>query len=370
MRIIKKMTVLILAVLMLLGCVPMLASCGEDEGEVLAAFKDMYEKSVLINDIIYGDGLAHDEAYDYEGFGKVKDSAPYKTEEELKNAILAVYSKEYYETSLKYALYGTKSNVGNESTVGARYRSDKKGKLEVFVDYVKISDLEGQCVVNEAKVKSTWPDVIVSVPVEFNGVRNTKNHEVRMVKEDSGVWRFDSITQVAATQKDESFLMTEFKKLYAASQNINEIVLGAGLPYDGEYDKSSLTAPYYVPVAAHSAYKTEKQLETAILSVYSKSFYEDNIKKRVSGDPNISTSYARYKEIDGVLNVNVCDGGLYSNMIVNGCDMNRAEIIDQTSTTATITAPYVANGQEMIKTFLLKKDDGQWRLDAYSLVRA
>ena len=83
MKIIKKITLLALAFLMILGCVPMLASCGADEAEVLKAFKELYEKSVEVNGIIFGTELEHGEVYGHEGYAKVLDSAKYKSEKEI-----------------------------------------------------------------------------------------------------------------------------------------------------------------------------------------------------------------------------------------------------------------------------------------------
>ena len=370
MKMIKKLTALVLVALTVLGSGMGLVSCANvSEAEVLKAFKELYEKSVELNEIIYGDGLPCGEAYSYEGYGKVADDAPYKTEKELKEAVLSVYSTGYYNSSIKFVLFGTTATSGSQTAAGARYRTDKDGKLEVFTEYVKFSELSGNCIIEEAKVEATWPDVIVSVPVEFDGVRRKERHEVTMVQEENGAWRYDTISQVGASNKDDNVVLAEFKKLYPLAEELNGIILGAGLPYDGEYDISALESPFYVPVSAAATYRTRSDLEKAIKQVYSKEFFDETIMRHLYGNPEIATSVARYKEIDGVLNINVCDDGQFDDMIKNGCNIELAEVTDITLSTAEITLPYTVDGEVKEKVIFMVKQDGAWRLDSYSFVR-
>ena len=198
MKTAKRIIAALLNVAMILSLLVCFASCGNvNEAEVLDAFKSLYEKSVEINEVIYGAGLPCEEAYNYEGYGKVTEEAPYKTEKELKEAVLSVYSEDYYNSSLKFALFGTKTTAGATTASGARYRTDKNGKLEVYTEYVKFSDLTGVCIINEAKIEQTWPSVVISVPVEFDGVRRKERHEITMVQEPNGDWRYDTISQVS-----------------------------------------------------------------------------------------------------------------------------------------------------------------------------
>ena len=190
-----------------------------------------------------------------------------------------------------------------------------------------------------------------------------------MIQEANGSWRFDTISQVGSSVKDDNVVLSEFKKLYAASQDINDIIFGAGLPYDGEYDPSALEAPYYVPVSESSPYKTRSELETAIKTVYGKEFFDDTIFTAIYGNSQISSSYGRYKEINGVLNVNVCAGVKYPDMVRDACNLDLAEVVDITLSTAKITVPYASGSDTLQKDVFMIKEDGAWRLSSYSLVR-
>ena len=367
MKKIKRIAALVLVTLMLISAIPVFTSCGADEAEVLKAFKELYAKSVEINEIIFGQGLPHEEAYDYQGYGKISDSSPYKSENQLRAAVLEVYSKDYYNSSLKYALFGTDASSGSNTKIGARYRQDKQGRLEVFVDYEGYSNLVGECLIDKAEVTSTWPDVIVTVPVEIDGVLQKKKHDVYMVQEDDGSWRYDTISQMGTATKDEDTVKAACKQLYAASESINDIIWGAGLPYDGEYNVAELTDPYYVPVSANSPYKTKAELEKAILDIYSKDYFEDFIKYDIYGNSAVPTDYARYKEENGVLYVNVCDDGDYNGKALGyGCDIDKATVSELSGTEAKLIAKYTVNGEKLEKTFMMTYENGAWKLNNFS----
>ena len=115
---IKKIS-LILVTLILVATAVTSCGGGPADTEVLTAFTELYQKSVPINQYIFGKGLPYDnpESYNIDELSSpyyvpVSESSPYKTVEEFKAAVLEVYSKDYYDVSLRQGLfdgYGEKS---------------------------------------------------------------------------------------------------------------------------------------------------------------------------------------------------------------------------------------------------------------------
>lgn len=362
MKIFKKITLLMLAALMIIGSVPIFTSCGADEGEVLKAFKDLYAASVEVNGIIFGTELDHGEVYGHEGYAKITDKAICQSEQDIKDIVLSVYSKDYYDSSLKNLLFGVGKDSSSQTTIAAKYRTDNQGRLEMLVDGANaIVRPTGVCIIEEAKVKSTWPDVVVSVPVEFNGVRSKTLHEVTMVQESNGQWRYDTISQAGAATKDEDAVIAEAKRLCQASAQLNEIIVGAGLPYDGEYDTEDLYQ-LYVEVSQSAPYRTKAALDSAVKQVYSTEFYDDTIKDDLYTE-------GRYKEQTegGVLLTNVCDKGNHKGKLLgHDYDFEKAVVKSLTSSEASITVTFVRDGETVEKTIHLIVENGAWKLNNYS----
>lgn len=170
------------------------------------------------------------------------------------------------------------------------------------------------------------------------------------------------LTAVSCNGGDGEAALAAFKTLYPESVKINEYVFGKGLPYDGEYDIDSLSSPYYVEVSEDSPYRTRAELEAAVLSVYSKGYYNNIRQSLFDGYGDGSDAKPRYKEVDGVLKIDITNKG-YS---INGVfDAETATVKDASSADAVIAAIYSAEGQtprEYELTLVL--EGGEWRFDA------
>ncbi len=172
--------------------------CGASEQEkndALSEFRTLYEKSKEINEIIFGQGLPVDGEYtdvpeSGEYYVPVSESSPYKTVEELKNAVLAVYTEEYFNSVLNSTMF-----VGygeNKDSPYPRYK-EKDGKLMINLCH-KSFKLRGNRVTDEAVVeKMTSGAAEISTPYELDGVRQENKKTLTMFKTENG-WRFDDPT--------------------------------------------------------------------------------------------------------------------------------------------------------------------------------
>ncbi len=168
-----------------------------------------------------------------------------------------------------------------------------------------------------------------------------------------------------ATDAQKSEVMTAFNELYPKSAEINKIIYGEGLPASvtfTEEEFEALSSPHYVPVAENSAYKTEKALKEAILAVYSQDYYDDVLKNTAFEGFGESGSEPppRYKEVDGVLHVNVKFAGfnLTGKRIVE-----EATVKSVSSGVATIKTPYELDGKRSIKILTMVYTESGWRLN-------
>ena len=190
---IKKLSLILITVILAATTV---ISCGGgwDEAELLSTFTELYEKSVPINEYIFGKGLPYDnpDSYNLEELNSphyvnVSEGSPYKTVAELEAAILEVYSKDYYTVSLKQGLF---DGYGEKSKEKPRY-TEENGVLKIDVTKVGL-EITGRFDPTTARVKSTSSSDAVIVANWISG-DTVKEYELIMVFE-NGAWRLDSPT--------------------------------------------------------------------------------------------------------------------------------------------------------------------------------
>lgn len=186
MRLNKRLVSLL--VLLAITVTAVFTACGKpDEAGVLEAFKALYEKSVTVNDYVYGAGLPSDTPWDGKTepqYEAVSSEAPYKTRAELEKAILEVYSADYYNDAMVYSLF---SGYGESSKTSARY-SEKNGILTVNVAD-KGRNVSGRFDTNTASiVELSYDRAVISATYTKGDSVNT--YELSMVMTENG-WRFD-----------------------------------------------------------------------------------------------------------------------------------------------------------------------------------
>ncbi len=190
---IKKIFLLFVTVILVISSA---VSCGAkaDSGEVLASFTELYGKSVPINEYIFGKGLPYDnpESYNIEELSSpyyvpVSESSPYKSKAELEAAILEVYSRAYYEGSLKQGLF---DGYGEKNKEKPRY-VEENGVLKIDVTRIGLS-ITGSFDTASARVKSASSTEAV-ITASWKSGETVKDYDLTMVLEGSG-WRMDSPT--------------------------------------------------------------------------------------------------------------------------------------------------------------------------------
>lgn len=186
----KRITALAFAVIMLLSC---FACARPDEAELLEEYKALYEKSLLINEIIYGAGLPYKGEYDLEGitettYVEVSDESPYRTAAALEAAVLEVYTVELYESVIKNVLFGSGEQGILLNT--PRYK-ESNGVLLIDLNYEQFVNISGRCKSDEAYVvKSSMGGAVIGAPYFVGEVKQQKDKQTEMFLDDNG-WRFD-----------------------------------------------------------------------------------------------------------------------------------------------------------------------------------
>ena len=168
-----------------------------------------------------------------------------------------------------------------------------------------------------------------------------------------------------ATEAQKSEVMTAFNELYPKSVEINKIIYGQGLPASvtfTEEELEALSSPYYVPVAEDSAYKTESALKEAILAVYSQEYYDDVLKYTTFEGFGESGSEPppRYKEVDGVLHINV---KAMTYTLAGKRIVEEASVKSVSSGLATIKTPYELDDERSIKFLTMVYTEAGWRIN-------
>ena len=168
-----------------------------------------------------------------------------------------------------------------------------------------------------------------------------------------------------ATEAQKSEVMTAFNELYPKSVEINKIIYGQGLPASvtfTEEELEALSSPYYVPVAEDSVYKTESALKEAILAVYSQEYYDDVLKYTTFEGFGESGSEPppRYKEVDGVLHINV---KAMTYTLAGKRIVEEASVKSVSSGFATIKTPYELDDERSIKFLTMVYTEAGWRIN-------
>lgn len=189
----KKRTAVILAILLItVSLISALASCGKkpSSDEVLSAFSELYERSLAVNEYVYGGGIESDTEWDGKSspqYEAVSEKAPCKTRAELEAAVLSVYSEDLYNDSIVYGLF---SGYTETDDISPRY-SELNGVLKVDISN-KGKELSGRFDVSSAKiVELSHSKAVIRAP--YTKGESTKEYELTMVMTASG-WRFDTYT--------------------------------------------------------------------------------------------------------------------------------------------------------------------------------
>lgn len=172
------------------------------------------------------------------------------------------------------------------------------------------------------------------------------------------------LVPVGCSKPTDSEVLSAYKELYPKAFELYKIMYAEGLPYDGEYDKDTLTSPYYVEVSDTSPYKTKAELEEAVLSVYSQTYYDSTLKM-VLFNGSEADEYGmlgvspRYKETAGKLYVDITFGQFAS----NECDLSTAKVKEIKRRSAVITVSYTYNGEAKSKNTQMVLTENGWRFD-------
>ncbi len=162
-----------------------------------------------------------------------------------------------------------------------------------------------------------------------------------------------------AETPDEESVLKAFSELYEKSIEINEYVYGSGMKSDAEWDGT--TSPKYADLSDDAPYKTRAEFEAAVLSVYSKAFYEESIVYVLfTGYTETGKISPRYSESGGVLKVDISNSG---KELTGRFDTSQAEIVKLSSTSATIRAPYTRDGSTKYYELPMVMTENGWRFD-------
>ncbi len=180
----------------------LLTSCGVkyEESEITSAAAELIEASYEINTIYFGSGLPGVKSDDeilkhYE----IAEDSPYRTEQEIKTATLAVYTEDYCEYLFEKAFSGFSVSLGDEDSVDSEEIIDARyveyaGRLVILpIDEDEIMKLDRTYdTANIKVVKQKNGRVTLSVPSFVDGVPD-EDITLTVIKTDNG-WRFDSPT--------------------------------------------------------------------------------------------------------------------------------------------------------------------------------
>lgn len=190
----KKIITVLLLALMVIPSVLTMTQCAAkpDEAEVLAAFKELYEKSLKINDYVFGEGLPVDGSFDKEDikspyYVAVAEDAEYKSMEELEAAVLEVYSPDYYEDALKGTLF---EGFEGESDVKPKYTTD--GGIFKVDAAGKAADTSGRFDMASAEIVSLSASS-ASIRATYTRGSSVSSYTLTMTLTENG-WRFDAPT--------------------------------------------------------------------------------------------------------------------------------------------------------------------------------
>ena len=199
----------ILALLLLVTTLFSIVSCENDreydEGEVLAAAAELIEKSLPLNELLYGKGLSYGEEHIgiyYKATDESLAAFGIETVEQMKNMVREIYSTDYSESILTSdafspitvddvivgytRYYQSEDEDGNPN--GIMVKSDYDYPLKNSYEYhanMSVIDVEGEVIVVRTMVTATSVD----------GRIMNVNNDVRLIEEESG-WRLMTPTYV------------------------------------------------------------------------------------------------------------------------------------------------------------------------------
>lgn len=196
---IKRAAALAAAVIILAS----LFSCGVtyDESEIKAAAAELIEASYDINVIYFGEGLPTAETPDDYVMKhlEIAEDSPYHTEEEIKEATLAVYSESYSNFLFEKAFSGFSVDLGDEDSVDSAEIIDARyveygGRLVVLpIDEEDVMKLDRTYDTDKIEViKQRNGNVTIRVPSYVDG-KAEGDVTLTVVKTDAG-WRLDTPT--------------------------------------------------------------------------------------------------------------------------------------------------------------------------------
>ena len=197
----KRITAILLTAVLLLT----LASCGGSgmsEDEIRHIYRDLIEASYVLNDVYYGDGLPY--AEDPEtmaslagtssrfSYMPVDKSAPYHSEEEIREATEAVFTKTMCDHLFTLAFEGM-STDSEETVAFARY-IEQNEILTVRIDLAeealplgRVYDFDSMDILIEDKNR-----IVAVFATEMDG-ETSVNVKITLTKTENG-WRLDSPT--------------------------------------------------------------------------------------------------------------------------------------------------------------------------------
>ena len=185
--------ILIVATVMALGA--SLASCSSPytDEELIAIFKTQYEKSFVINEYVWGEGIPTIE-YDPESikleayYVEVANDAEYTTKKSFIEAIKSVYVSDFVSGEINQLLFTGYGDDGPDPRYG-----EINGRLSINVlDNGNENIGGGKFLPDTARVKKARGSVAVfTVTYERDGVKN--DYDLMMRLED-GQWKFEAPT--------------------------------------------------------------------------------------------------------------------------------------------------------------------------------
>lgn len=191
----KKITVIILSVLMLSS---FLVSCGDvgyTEEELFDTAKGLIEASYEINEIYFGEGLPAKDQTSISSalYAPVTDDCPYHSTSELKAAAQKVYTEDYCTILFKRGFEGT-SLESEAKVVYARFIDDFDGSLTVRRDIgetaLKVGRTYDFSTMKAEKMKKD--EAVVTVTSLVDGKEDVS--VTVTLKLESAGWRLDTPT--------------------------------------------------------------------------------------------------------------------------------------------------------------------------------
>ena len=183
----------------------------------------------------------------------------------------------------------------------------------------------------------------------------------------------------------EEELVARMEELIPASQEINEIIWGAGLPVDPDEEPplETVTGAQYRAVDESSPYHSVAELRDAVAKVYSEAFISDTIAHTlfdgVEDEEKIEGIRPRYRDIRRVNDDGAVSDALGVDVTYSGFDL-RAHLKPETarfvsremvwgglwwtSVRITVAVEEEYDGALSTRNIVLRRENGAWMLDS------